>query len=94
MRLINADEMLKNYQDICEEVSCYECSFYIYEEPSVTWCRLRNFIQNAETIDAVPVVRCKDCNHYESCGDTGFCLLVQAGAYPDGFCAWAERKSE
>ena len=51
-------------------------------------------LKTLETQDAVEVVRCRNCNHYESCGDMGFCLLVQAGAYPDGFCAWAERRED
>ena len=45
--------------------------------------------------NAVPVVRCKDCKYYEETDElVGTCLLVQAGASPDGFCAWAERGAE
>ena len=41
------------------------------------------------------VVRCKDCKYYEETDeDVGTCLLVQAGADPDGFCAWAERRED
>lgn len=56
-------------------------------------------IHNAPTIDAVPVVRCKDCiffeideenadidNWYHLCGDTGF------GVMKMDFCSHGERR--
>ena len=55
-------------------------------------------IRDAPTIDAVPVVRCKDCKHY----DMGVCLKiysdgnVHSAAWqsrnPDDFCSYGERK--
>ena len=50
-------------------------------------------INNAPTIDAVPVVRCKYCKHYNA----GFeCLKEGYGIeYPqDWFCADGERRAE
>ena len=55
-------------------------------------------IDNAPTVDAVPVVRCRECVHYEM----GVCLKIYddgaASKYawqerkPDDFCSYGERK--
>lgn len=55
-------------------------------------------LQDATTVDAVPVVRCKGCLHY----GMGVCLKiysdgnVHAAAWqkrkPDDFCSYGERK--
>jgi len=46
-------------------------------------------------VDAVPVIRCKDCKHYEEQDETiGTCLLTESGAHIKGYCSWAERKEE
>lgn len=55
-------------------------------------------IDNAPTVDAEVVVRCKDCKHY----DMGVCLKiysdgnVHSAAWqsrrPDDFCSYGERK--
>ena len=45
--------------------------------------------------DMVPVVRCKDCDYYEETDSkVGTCLLTNCGAFPSGYCAWAERKED
>ena len=52
-------------------------------------------IENAPTIDAVPVVRCKDC---EYCGHFDSLLYCDnsrglAGSVsPEGFCSYGERR--
>ena len=55
-------------------------------------------LDDSPTVDAVPVVRCKDCKHYK----TGVCLKIYydglASRYawqerkPDDFCSYGERK--
>lgn len=52
-----------------------------------------NDIMRFPTVDAVEVVRCKDCEYYvETNGRIGTCELTISGAKDDGFCAWGERK--
>ena len=46
---------------------------------------------NAPTVDAVEVVRCKDCEYFLSDEPT-ICELTMCGAKDDGFCAWGKRK--
>ena len=55
-------------------------------------------IDKAPTIDAVPVVRCKDCKHYEihrpkvleNCERNGYLIPMK----PDDFCSYGERKED
>lgn len=54
-----------------------------------------NWLNHAPTVDAVPVIRCKDCKYYEETDETiGTCLLTESGAHVKGYCSWAERKEE
>ena len=54
-------------------------------------------IADAPAVDAVPVVRCKDCKHWHK--DTVFCDYMSYGEaservnwYADDFCSYGERK--
>ena len=50
-------------------------------------------IEQAQIVDAVPVVRCRECKHHHDCG-THFCDALGMD-YPDDsefFCAYGERK--
>ena len=54
---------------------------------------LANVVRNAPTVDAVEVVRCKDCE-YTCPGTSGLvCTMWGAGTDPDGWCYEAERKN-
>ena len=48
----------------------------------------RQTILNLPSIDAVPVVRCKDCKYYKE--NTLVC--GRYGLEDDDYCSWAERK--
>lgn len=71
----------KERDDMQWEKDCKQnCIWYISEQP---------------TVDAVPVVRCKDCKYYEEQDETiGTCLLTESGAHVKGYCSWAEVKDE
>ena len=55
-----------------------------------------DMLESAPTVDAVPVVRCKDCKHYEihkpkvleNCERNGYIIPMK----PDDFCSYGERK--
>ena len=66
-----------------------------------------SLIESAPTVDAVPVVRCKDCSFwtYEGVGSStlkrfGSCAKwypfgnEQHSCYDDDFCSWGERRSD
>ena len=86
-RLIDANALI-SYIDECSQESRFRV-YYGYA---------KSFINDAPTIDAVPVVRCKDCKHY----DMGVCLKIYSDGNmhteawqrrkPDDFCSYGERK--
>lgn len=57
-------------------------------------------LREAPTVDAVPVVRCKDCNHYKPQKKSAhwenranYCnRVVTIKVQPDDFCSYGERK--
>ena len=44
------------------------------------------------TIEAVPVIRCKDCKHYRK--NRFVCDLTKYASTDVDFCSWAKRKEE
>ena len=56
---------------------------------------IRALIDDAPTIDAVPVVRCKECKHYWK-NHTDDCSVHVCLASPkdDAFCSEGERKDD
>lgn len=57
-----------------------------------------DMVKNAPMVDAVPVVRCKDCRHWTEWGsNTGSCsrfALDWIGTDADDFCSMAERRDD
>ena len=96
MRLIDADRLNK---PIYAEEDNITGSGMSYDEIcgyndgiDIAW----NKIDQAPTIDAVPVVLCRDCKHYEihkpkvleNCERKGYIIPMK----PDDFCSYGERK--
>ena len=44
-------------------------------------------------VDAVEVVRCKDCKHWED-GWLGYCTKCHTAMHYDGFCSYGERRED
>lgn len=78
MRLIDADSLLKRMQNdpLFDLVERYGVSGVIEAEP---------------TVDAVPVIRCKDCKYWNGSGK--YCDYEMSGL-EDDFCSWAKREEE
>ena len=65
------------------------------------WNGLLNIINDAPTIDAVPVVRCRECKHarkseeaFDFDGETPLCecaYMTQPNRWHE-FCSWGKRK--
>ena len=51
-------------------------------------------LDNAPTVDAVPVVRCKDCKHMRRDNVGVFCKVWNGynGCGADGFCSYGEKR--
>ena len=104
MRLIDADafcdEMRKrqNSAYVLMKNSTKESEINIRMESAyVTFSECKLTLDNAPTIDAVPVVRCKECKHFEyGRMMRGKCNRQNAlgYAYPMAFCVYGERRTE
>lgn len=55
------------------------------------WSGIEKIIDSAPTIDAVEVVRCRDCRWYR---DGDGCFFSTAEAELDGYCSYGERKND
>ena len=96
MRLIDADRLNK---PIYAEEDNITGSGMSYDELcgyndgiDIAW----NKIEQAPTIDAVPVVRCKDCIRRYDTDECPMCFLIEGKYYEytngNGFCDRGERK--
>lgn len=86
MRLIDADALTKEIKMDIEDVGLQERMIF-------------HRINDAPTVDAVEVVRCKDCKHAHMTygGECKYCDMWEEDGealYLDGdfFCAYGERK--
>ena len=68
----------------------------VFDKPAYAdgWNSAIDVIENAPTVDAVEVVRCKDCIYYHKQLGYGFgqCSKYNIMPYPDDFCSYGERK--
>lgn len=83
-RLIDANALI-SYMDECSKESRFR-AYYGYA---------KSFIDDAPTIDAVPVVRCRECKHCDPenyhC-DHPMGTAAPLRRKPDDFCSYGERK--
>ena len=59
--------------------------------------RAESEIECAPTVDAVPVIRCKDCKYYQKghhSDDWLWCMMNHHYTDEEKHCAWAERKEK
>lgn len=96
MRLIDADALIKQITgELCDFIACGNCQFF---DRKKQMCEIEVFIDNAPTIDAVEVVRCKDCKHWHEWENgTGSCHRSENGYNWFGvdvidFCSFGERR--
>lgn len=75
MRLIDADTLKEKW------------TIASPEPYSTDTAEVLDSIEAAHTIDAVPVVRCKDCKHY-----LGVCSFLGIRMNPSDFCSYGEQK--
>ena len=93
MRLIDADALIEKFN---EKANMAEC---LVDERTAerfaTFCALADAVKEMPTVDAVPIIRCKDCTfgHYIDHGHM-HCLhpCGLTTNMSDDFCSYAERK--
>ena len=66
----------------------------LYDADAITMRGVKIINQFPTAVDAVPVVRCKDCKHMEIDRGGRFCHVWGGynGMGDDGFCNYGERK--
>ena len=91
MRLIDAENILKEYEHIDWYCVSKEGQFMIgattEDNPFIHYYDGEEIIKNAPTVDAVEVVRCRDCKHRHS---DSWCEYVDDD--DNFYCARGERK--
>ena len=100
MRLIDADSLQRRICGAkcgCEYEDCWNEEGCVYD----------HFISNSHTINAVPVVRCRECKYHRDKNEQEQQYLVEdilictspdvaddcwSAVWPDHFCSYGERK--
>lgn len=83
MRLIDADAMRQDWLENGENEYAYDTNAVL------------NSLDEQPTIDAVPVVRCKDCTHFRrNLENDTYCNCIGGLSDPEehDFCSYGERK--
>ena len=83
MRLIDADKAIEQIKEWLDQTRAIPLDTSYYFE-------LLGCIENCPTIDAVLVVRCKDCKHYDTTDCSkgfGWCESMHRGVSDDFYCA-------
>ena len=93
MKLIDADALIERmYHD------AFETDTDMQKWDGAFWIRYKMFenaMDSAPTIDAVEVVRCKDCKYADlHDGEYRLCLLTGTWKKLDHFCSDGERKND
>ena len=106
MRLIDADELIKKFNEKADMAKC------LIEERTAdrfaTFCALADAVEEMPTIDAVPVVYCKNCKYADTerrnaterkyvdstlfCRNSNLCNDEPLAMWPVDFCSYGTAK--
>ena len=84
MRLIDANRLKQN---VLDWEDCYNGFSDTYDK-----ARIIDEIDAQPTIDAEPIVRCKDCKHFD--GSYPMCCRFEEEFKPDDYCSFGEKIDE
>ena len=102
MRLIDADELKKWIQQMIAHLTAL-CKLTdlaslrkTFEVAIKTYHAALELVDEMPVVDAVPVVRCKDCQ--ERCPNSGVsvqhCTLSGIQTEDDDYCSWGKRRED
>lgn len=97
MRLIDAENLLKEYERIdwysVSKDGQFRRGATTEDNPFIHYYDGEEIIKNAPTVDAVEVVRCRECKHLMFSDFYGECGKGHMGVVsPDDFCSRGEWK--
>ena len=93
IRLIDANALLKIYKGWIPQLMLPEDAG---DKRGVETCI--KVLQDASTVDATPVIRCRECKHFgiDKYSKTGYCANDNGYGFPnqkpDDFCSRGERR--
>ena len=90
-KYIDADALMNELQKLLDERE-KEQRFTGNRGVCVTWNDAIYRIKTAPTIDAVPVVRCKDCIHFD--GEKAWCYQDIYVPFDHFYCYYGEREED
>ena len=105
MRLIDKDDILGMVKAMTFDYDIYaDCDTRTEKQKAEDWFDMAktifaSLLELEHEIDAVPVVRCKDCKLAETYGGRLYCSMFEDGGgcsstEPDDFCSYGERRDE
>ena len=86
MRLIDADVLMRTFAEFVAPSNRSDFARI------PTWNDAVSLLGSAPTVDAEPVVRCKDCIHWSYANEE--CIYHDFEDHPYGYCAWGERRED
>lgn len=97
MRLIDADKTKDHIKTRLLETALNNCdavcdASYLYQECADN--RIETWVDEMPTVDAVPVVRCKDCRWYENDGYHTNCQIMRFCVEAEDYCSKGERRED
>lgn len=90
MRLIDADALwaeIQKEEDVIHDIFDVDANRHFHRMNEIV--RIKSIIAYMPPIDAVPVVRCKDCKHLV---DEEYCLWSDEPMKENDFCSYGELK--
>lgn len=97
-RLIEANALLSEMEKYSDDTERSKNEYLFGMQQRLETCI--ELVEDAPTVDAVPVVRCRDCKRYqhEVGADEyalGWCPFITIHLVSrNGFCAWGKRKED
>lgn len=86
MRMIDADQMVVDESEAYMSAQAQITDDLKWLVNFAAHSKIQRLIADTPTVDAVPVVRCRDCRKFKTYG----CRMVASGY--DDFCSYGERK--
>ena len=85
-RLIDAEAIARKLK----RQYCAECNVVRQIQCSACWVNDVLELLDGDSMDAVEVVRCKDCIHWDS--QYNYCKRKDITMYEESFCSYGERR--
>ena len=97
MRLVDADKTVGHVKTRLLETALNNCTVvcdvsYIYQDCADN--RIETWIDEMPTVDAIPVVRCKDCRWLENDGYHTRCRIMGLSVEAEDYCSRGERRDD